>query len=301
MTQQREAIVVTSVRKAFKSVVAVNDVSFSVNRGEIFGLLGPNGAGKTTLIRLIMDILRPDSGTIEVLGHHLTDADKSRIGYLPEERGLYTKQKVLSVIEYFAKLKGLSAHDARRNALRWLEKLGMSEHCDQKIRELSKGNQQKIQLVATIATEPDILILDEPFSGLDPVNARMLMTVIRELAADGKTILLSTHQMSLVESLCQRVFMINKGQRVLYGDLDELQRQHADHSVLVQADADLTRCELVARHVPDNKSVKVYLRDGVRPREFLVWLLEQGAEVKSFEEATTPLEDIFIKLVETHT
>jgi ABC-2 type transport system ATP-binding protein len=300
MSTKSEAIVVNSVQKTFDSVVAVNDVSFAVHQGEIFGLLGPNGAGKTTLIRLIMDIFRPDSGTIEVLGHHFDDEDKSRIGYLPEERGLYTRQKVLSVVEYFGMLKGLSERQARTNALRWLEKLDLAEVKDRKVQELSKGNQQKIQIAATVVAEPDILILDEPFSGLDPVNTRLIINAVRDLAAQGKTILLSTHQMTLVETLCQRVFMINRGRRVLYGDLDEIKAQYSDNSVLVQSNADYSRCRLIAQCTVENKAMKISLCDGVAPREFLAWLVNSGAEVQSFERAMTPLEDIFIKVVEAH-
>jgi ABC-2 type transport system ATP-binding protein len=293
-----EAISLTNVRKAFDSLVAVNDVSLTVNQGEVFGLLGPNGAGKTTMIRMILDIIRPDSGTITVFGHPLGDDDKRRIGYLPEERGLYARQKVLSVLEYFAELKGLERQHARRNASAWLERLEMADVKNKKVSELSKGNQQKIQLVAALVADPDIIVLDEPFSGLDPVNRRTISNLIRELSAQGKTVLLSAHQMDVVETLCQRVFMINQGKRVLYGDLDAIRRQHSDRAVLVKADADYNQCALVARCVAHNGAVKVHLRDGVNPRDFLAWLLETGAEVESFERAITPLEEIFIKVVQ---
>lgn len=292
------AISAQNVRKSFDSLVAVNDVSLEVHIGEIFGLVGPNGAGKTTLIRMIMDIIRPDAGTIHILGHHITDEDKAHIGYLPEERGLYVKQKVLPVLEYFACLKGIDHRQARVNALRWLERLEMTAVKDKKINELSKGNQQKIQLLSALVADPAIVILDEPFSGLDPVNARLVSTIIRELATAGKTVLLSAHQMGFVETLCQRVFMIHKGRRVLYGELDEIKRRYSDHAVLVKSTADYDRCPLIERHVPNNDARKVYLRDGVSAREFLTWLLQTGAEIESFEQATTPLEDIFIRLVQ---
>jgi ABC-2 type transport system ATP-binding protein len=244
-----------------------------------------------------MDIFRPDAGTIEVFGHHLTDADRNRIGYLPEDRGLYNRQKVQTVVEYFAMLKGLPEPKARSNTHRWLARLEMTEYKDRKIQELSKGNQQKIQIAATVAAEPDILILDEPFTGLDPVNTRLVIDVIQDMAAHGTTILLSTHQMSLVETLCQRVFMIDRGKRVLYGDLDEIKRQHSDNAVLVQSNADYSRCPLIAHSAPENKSMKVSLREGASPRDFLAWLLEAGTEIESFEKATTPLEDIFVNVV----
>lgn len=292
------AISVQSAQKTFDSVAAVKDVSLSVFPGEIFGLLGPNGAGKTTLIRMIMDIIRPDAGCIEVFGHPLSDRDKDRIGYLPEERGLYTRQKVLTLLQYFAQLKGMSERQARRSALAWLDRLDMMEVKDRKIGELSKGNQQKIQFIATLVADPAILVLDEPFTGLDPVATRLLSAILREQAATGKAILLSTHQMNLVETLCQRVLMIHRGQTVLYGPLDEVRRRYSDNAVLVRAEGDYRACGLVLRTVAENDAVKVYLRDGVRPHDFLSWLVASGIEVRSFEQATTPLEDIFIKVVQ---
>jgi ABC-2 type transport system ATP-binding protein len=293
-----DAISLTAVRKSFDTIVAVDDVSLDVHRGEVFGLLGPNGAGKTTLIRMMMDIIRPDSGRVYIFGHQLTAKDKERIGYLPEERGLYVRQKVLSVLEYLARLKGLDQPTAHRNALSWLERLEMTEVKDKKVRELSKGNQQKIQLIATLVADPEIVILDEPFSGLDPVNTRAVSTLIRELAASGKTVLLSTHQMGLVETLCERVFMINRGRRVFYGNLDEIKRQYSDNAVLIKSNVDYPECDLIARKVVNNGSMKVYLREGIKPRDFLNWLIEAGVEVDLFQRATSPLEDIYVKVVE---
>jgi ABC-2 type transport system ATP-binding protein len=292
------AISVQSVRKTFDSLVAVSDVSLAVSPGEIFGLLGPNGAGKTTLIRMIMDIIRPDTGRIEVFGHPLSDRDKDRIGYLPEERGLYTRQKVLPLLQYFAQLKGMDEQRARQSALTWLDRLGMREVKDRKIGELSKGNQQKIQFIATLVADPAILVLDEPFTGLDPVATRLLSAILREQAAAGKAVLLSTHQMNLVETLCERVFMIHQGRAVLYGPLDEIRQRYSDNAVLVRVEGPLDHCELVLRKVTENDALKIYLREGVRPRDFLSWLLASGIEVRSFEQAMTPLEDIFIKLVQ---
>lgn len=292
------SISLKEVRKSFETVVAVDNVSFSVESGEIFGLLGPNGAGKTTMIRMIMDIIRPDQGLVEVFGHRMTEADKDRVGYLPEERGLYTRQKVLSVLEYFAQLKGKDRQTARRNALHWLERFGMLEVQDKKVKELSKGNQQKIQLIATLVSDPQIVILDEPFSGLDPVNTRLVSTLIRELAAAGKTVLLSTHQMGLVETMCRRVFMINKGRQVFYGLLDEIKKQYSDSAVLVKSTAEYSQCNLISRYVSNNGTMKVYLRDGVPPRELLRWLTQSGADIDFFQRAITPLEDIYIRVVE---
>jgi len=292
------SIVVRSLAKNFASIRAVQEVSFEVFPGEIFGLLGPNGAGKTTLIRLIMDIFKPDAGEIKIHDQLISDAGKNRIGYLPEERGLYARQKILAVLEYFACLKGLPNRKAHANALYWLDRFDMLEVKNRRVQELSKGNQQKIQIVSTLVSDPEILMLDEPFTGLDPVNVRLIAGIIRELASQGKTILLSTHQMTLVETLCQRAFMINQGRQVLYGTIEEIQRQHSDRSVVVSSDADYSGCPLIAHIYPNGKSSKIYLREGISPQDLLRWLLDSGAEIDSFEKATTPLEDIFIKLVE---
>jgi ABC-2 type transport system ATP-binding protein len=290
------AIALQSVRKTFRSVIAVSDVSFEVESGEIFGLLGPNGAGKTTLLRLIMDILRPDAGSIEVMGRHFCEEDKGRIGYLPEERGLYLKQKVQAVVEYFVQLKGVPQPRARANTLYWLDRLGMLREKDRKVQELSKGNQQKIQFIVTVAADPDILILDEPFTGLDPVNARSMIETIQQLAASGKTIVLSTHQMNLVESLCRRVFMIHQGKQVLYGDLERIRSEHSDNSVLVRSDADYQQCPWITERPPNGRGTKIFLSDGARTRDVLAWLVQTGANVEYFERTRTPLEDIFIRL-----
>jgi ABC-2 type transport system ATP-binding protein len=293
-----DAITLTSVRKRFDTTVAVDDVSFNVQKGEVFGLLGPNGAGKTTLIRMMLDIIRPDSGTIEVLGHKLTDRDKDRIAYLPEERGLYLRQKVISVLIYLGRLKGLDRGSANRAALSWLERLGMSHVKDKKVRDLSKGNQQKIQLIATLVADPEIIILDEPFSGLDPINTRDVSILIKELAAAGKTVLLSTHQMGLVETLCNRVLMIHHGRRVFYGNLDSIKQQYSDNAVLIKSNADYSRCGFIDHYSQKNGAVKVYLRDGNTSGQFLNWLVDEGVEVDQFQRASSPLEDIYIKVVE---
>ena len=298
MSSSSIAIALSSVRKAFRTVIAVESVSFEVECGEIFGLLGPNGAGKTTLLRLIMDIFRPDSGHIEVFGRGFQKQDKARIGYLPEERGLYTRQKVQDVIEYFVQLKGVPHHQARPRTLQWLKRLDMLDVKDYKVQELSKGNQQKIQFIATVAAEPEILVLDEPFSGLDPVNVRSLIQVIQELAASGKTIVLSTHQMDLVESLCRRVFMIHQGREVLYGDLNQIRKAHSENAVVVQSNANYSDCPWARHKITNGRGTLLVLKENCRPRDVLAWLLETGAEVESFECAKTPLEDIFINLVQ---
>ncbi|MGB8506859.1 MAG: ATP-binding cassette domain-containing protein [Pyrinomonadaceae bacterium] len=293
-----DAISLTDVRKSFGSLVAVDSVSLSVNEGEIFGLLGPNGAGKTTLIRMIMDIIRPDSGTVEIFGRPLRDEDKERIGYLPEERGLYARQKVFSTLVYFGRLKGLDKSTARRRAGEWLERLDMTAVSDKKVGELSKGNQQKIQLIATLVADPEIVVLDEPLSGLDPVGARMVMSLLRELAVAGKTILLSSHQMSTVETLCRHVLMIYRGRAVLHGDLEEIKRRYADDAMLLKSDGDYALCPIIARYTSDNGSAKIYLKENASQQELFDWLSKTGAVVTSFKRETPSLEDIFIRVVE---
>ncbi len=292
------AITVSGVSKSFGSVTAVNNVSFTVGRGEVFGLVGPNGAGKTTLIRMIMNIFLPDEGGIRIFGKAFAPQDKDRIGYLPEERGVYTKQKTQLVLEYFAQLKGLSRAEARSSAEAWLKKLELWDVRDKQIQELSKGNQQKVQLISAVIANPDIVILDEPFSGLDPVNARLLVSVVRELAAEGKAVLFSSHQMNLVESLCQRLLMIHRGKAVLYGDLDQIRRDYSDNAALVQTDAALDDCHFILKSLPHEQGHKVYLRGDARPEDLLSWLVHRGSSVRFFEQAPVKLEDIYVKIVE---
>ena len=288
---------VQEVSKNFRSVVAVDGASFEIGSGEIFGLLGPNGAGKTTLIRLILDLIRPDAGSIRIQGQPISETHKNRIGYLPEERGLYFRQRVMAVLEYLGTLKGVSIGRVRNNARNWLKRLEIDDLRNRPVQELSKGNQQKVQFIATVVSDPDILILDEPFTGLDPINVHLLVRTIQELAAEGKTVVLSVHQMSLVESLCRRVFMINRGRQVLYGDLEDIQNRYSEPSFLVRSGADYQRCDLIDRFTSHNAVATVYLKQGVQAAQFLRWLVESGAEVESFQRARTPLDEIFIRVV----
>ncbi len=214
------------VSKSFNSTFSIRDVSFMIRDGELFGLLGPNGAGKTTLIRMMMDILKPDQGEILVNGHQLHDGDKSLIGYLPEERGLYRKQIIWEILTYFGVLKGLSAQRAKERTYELLRKIEMEDVAKRKVEELSKGNQQKIQLIAALVHDPEFVVLDEPFAGLDPVNVRLLKNLLIELKRGGKTIVLSTHIMNQVEELCGMIYMINNGRSVLYGSLADIKARY---------------------------------------------------------------------------
>lgn len=297
MVASNAIISVQDVSKSFRSVVAVDRASFEIGSGEIFGLLGPNGAGKTTLIRLVLDLIRPDAGTIRIQGQPITETHKNRIGYLPEERGLYFRQRVMAVLEYLGTLKGVSIELARKNARDWLKRLEIDDLRNRPVQELSKGNQQKVQFIATVVSDPDILILDEPFTGLDPINVDLLVRSIQELAAKGKTVVLSVHQMSLVESLCRRVFMIDRGRQVLYGDLEDIQSRYSEPSFMVRSEADYQRCEFIDGFTIHNAAATVYLKQGVEPARFLRWLVESGAQVESFQRTRTPLEEIFIRVV----
>ncbi len=285
-----------NVRKTFNSKVAVADATFDISEGTVFGLLGPNGAGKTTLIRMIMDIIKPDSGTIFYEGHTLKDADKDRITYLPEERGLYKKESVRSMLEYFARLKGMGQMTARDRVMLYLEKLGMEEEADRKVEELSKGNQQKIQIAATLVSDPEVIILDEPFSGLDPLNVRLTKTLLAEAKTEGKTVVLSTHQINQVEELCDHLFMINEGNQVLYGGLREILERYSEPALLLECSPITATLPEIDRVVENGRFLKVYPAQGVQPTEVLRALLARGVQIEQLQKATTPLEEIFVKV-----
>ncbi len=287
------------LHKEFASVVAVDDVSLEVGRGEVFGLLGPNGAGKTTAIRMLMDILRPDSGTARVLGQP-PGAARARVGYLPEERGLYRGLRVHECLTYFGQLKGLSRAAAAQRATQLLERVELADRAKAKVQELSRGMHQKLQLATTLIHDPELVILDEPFQGLDPVNVDLVRGLIRELRAQGRTVVLSAHEMSLVESLCERIALINRGRIVLYGALADLKRQFAPNALEVSPPLDCAGWPEVEAVAPDSRTPdrqRVYLRPGVTTRDFLKALLERGQIVERFEPASMPLDEIFIKVV----
>ena len=281
--------------KRYNGFTAVDDLSFEVYERDIFGLLGPNGAGKTTAIRTIMDIFKPDEGTIRVLGQP-PGVVRGRIGYLPEERGLYRDLKVLDVLVYLAELKGMPRSVAKEQAMSWLERVELSEWGHRKVRDLSGGMQQKLQFVASVVHDPQLLILDEPFQGLDPINVDLLKGLIRELQRDGKTVMLSAHQMNLVEALCERILLIDDGKAVLYGSLDEIKRRHSPGTVRLRTSATLDDFPGVVRIERRDDTLTLTL-EGITPQELLRALVERDVPVESFEVATAPLEDIFIAVV----
>jgi ABC-2 type transport system ATP-binding protein len=291
-------VVVSNVSKSFNSTLVVNDISFDIEQGEILGLIGPNGAGKTTTIRMIMDIIKPDSGKIAILGEKLSENIKNRIGYLPEERGLYRKLTVIDSIVYLASLKGLTSHTARSRAEELLERIDMLPHKNKKIEELSRGMGQFIQFLVTIIHDPQIIILDEPFAGLDPVNTELLKDLTLELRNQGKSIILSTHRMNEVEELCDRIFMIHKGQSVLYGELAKIKSRYRGNSVLVELEGELPQLEGITEKHEYRDHVELFLDSETSPRKILEQLMDREAKINRFEVSTPSLNDIFIQLVE---
>ena len=288
------------ISKKYGQTPALSDVSFDVHGGEIFGLLGPNGAGKSTLIRILMDIIRADDGQVRVFGEPRTRDHLDRLGYLPEERGLYTKQTVIDVMMYFGSLKGLSRPDARARALRWLDVIELPQVASWKIERLSKGMSQKVQIASVLLTDPDICVLDEPTTGLDPVNVRLIQDLLIERRSRGRTTILSTHHMSQVEALCDRVALINQGRLMVYGLVNEVRRRYSLPEVLVRPvdGHPLPPIPQVTGASSDGNGVqRLRLADTASPSDALAALVAAGARIESFEPALAPMEDIFLRVV----
>ena len=291
------AVEVSHIAKSFADKVAVDNLSFSVAQGEMFGLIGPNGAGKTTTIRMMMDILRPDSGEVTILGEKLNEATKNRLGYLPEERGLYKKLKVIDSIVYLASLKGVDRHSATEKADGLLIQTGMSDSKNKKIEALSRGMGQIIQFIVTIIHDPQLVVLDEPFAGLDPVNTELLKGMLADLRNEGKAVILSTHQMNQVEELCDRILMINNGQDVLYGDLSEIKARYRGNSVLLDFEGELGEVPGVTGKRTNKGYTELMLDDRTTPQQVLAHLISRGMVINRFEVATPSLNEIFLKEV----
>ncbi len=288
-----------NVRKAYENHLAVNDVSFDVPKGCIFGLLGPNGAGKTSLIRIVTTITKADSGKIFLNGEELNSSHPSKIGYMPEERGLYKKMKVGEHLVYLARLKGMSAGAAKDAIKGWMEKFEIESWWDKKIEELSKGMQQKIQFIATVCHNPPLLILDEPFSGLDPLNTNLIKQEIEQLKNDGTSIIFSTHRMEQVEEVCERIVLINSGQKVLEGPVSEVKNNFKEHKYEIEFDGGIPTNVLSEYEVIDQKdhSFTVRLKEERDSNYLLKKLIDSGTHVKSFREILPTLNEIFIKQV----
>lgn len=285
-----------NIRKEYDGKVAVDNLSLNIPRGVIFGIIGPNGAGKTTTIRMIMNIIAPDSGTITFDGQPVDESFKDRVGYLPEERGLYKKFTLEEVMIYMAELKGQPASITRTRIDGWLEKMGLSEYKTKKVQELSKGMQQKLQFVTTILHDPDIIILDELFSGLDPINMDLMKDIILDMKRDGKTVLFSTHVMEQAEKLCDHICMINRGHKVLDGTLTDIKRQFGRNSIQIDMEGDGAFIRQLAgvKGVSEfNNYIELQLKDDADPN-VLLKEIAQIVSIKRFEIMEPSLYEIFI-------
>jgi ABC-2 type transport system ATP-binding protein len=290
------AITVNHLFKSYAGKTAVNDLTFSVDPGEIVGLIGPNGAGKSSTIKIILDFMKPDSGEVKIFGHDMNEASKNQIGYLPEERGLYKKLSAIDLIIYLASLKGMDKALAQKKANVLLKQTDMLESKKKKIKHMSKGMGQIIQFIVTIIHDPMLLIMDEPFSGLDPVNTELMKNIVGNLRNEGKAIILSTHQMNQVEELCDRVLMINHGREVLYGDLKDIKSRFKKHSVQVNVEGEIGDLAGVIEKKLNKNSVELLLAPDVSPQTILDQIRDRGLAINSFEITTPSLNNIFLNI-----
>ena len=307
--QSTYALQVRGVTKRYGEHVAVSTLSFEAARGVIYGILGPNGAGKSTTLRMINDILAPDEGEIRILdGLRPGRQAAERIGYLPEERGLYPKMRVLDTLQFFGELRGLSGREARTRGQSWLERLEISSWKDNKVQDLSKGMQQKVQFITAVLHEPELLILDEPWSGLDPINAEVLREIVLEQKAAGRTILFSTHLMEQAEKICDAVCIIARGKKVLEGALDDIKREAASERMVSVGFASdeardaaqagpLADPDLVSSHDERDARTDVELAAGIAPEQLLTRLVKSGVAVRHFEPVEPTLHQIFVDRV----
>ncbi|HJX89577.1 MAG TPA: ATP-binding cassette domain-containing protein [Pyrinomonadaceae bacterium] len=300
MTNNEITVKVDRVTKTFGEFTAVKNLSLEVRPGRIFGLLGPNGAGKSTTIRMIVNITAPDTGSISLFGRKINSQLQDRIGYLPEERGLYKSMKVSEQLRFFALLKNVRGKDADQRIDRWLARLKLSEWKQKKTRELSKGMQQKIQFISAVLHDPDLVIMDEPFSGLDPVNGDLLKDVVLELKRTGKTIIFSTHQMDIAEKICDDICLLNRSQKVLEGSIREVKKSFGRNSVALRIEGgngNLTSSDLISKIEHHSDEMEVLLAPEADPQVFLKQLIDSGAAVTKFEMVEPSLHDIFIEKV----
>ncbi len=300
MTNGLPTVSIENISKSYGEFTAVNELSLAVYPGRIYGLLGPNGAGKTTTIRMIVNITAPDSGQIKVFGQQINPDLQDQIGYLPEERGLYKKMKVGDQVKYFAALKNVGSKEAGQRVDRWLTRLKLTEWKNKKSSELSKGMQQKVQFINAVIHEPQLLILDEPFSGLDPVNVEVLKEVILELKSAGKTIIFSTHQMEVAEKICDDICLINRSRKILEGSIREVKRSFSRNAValrLVGGESVLEDRALVNEVKRDSDGIEVLLAEGATSQSLLKHLIAADAIIERFEMIEPSLHDIFIEKV----
>jgi len=294
-----EALVIRGVSKSFGDLQAVQSLDLTVEAGSVCGLLGPNGAGKSTTIRMIMDIIKPDTGTVSLLGETDPDRRRDRIGYLPEERGLYRKMKVRELLTYFAALHGMEPRRARERAKHWLERMELGAWAEAKVEALSKGMQQKVQVIATILHEPEVVILDEPFAGLDPVNVDLVKQILLDLRNQGVTLLLSTHQMEIVEKLCDSICRIHRGRKVLDGPLSKVKADRGVRAIQLEYDGRPTFHRdptLVARAEDSGRYLEIFPADGIDPQRILETAMKE-VRISRFEVMEPSLHQIFVETV----
>lgn len=293
-----DGLVLKNVTKKYGNFTAVSDVSFTVNHGKILGLLGPNGAGKTSTIRMIASITIPDSGSIDYNGQPIGSETQNLMGYLPEERGLYKKMKVLEGIQFLGELKNMTATHAKKRGADLLERFGLSEWAEKKIDELSKGMQQKVQILSTIINDPDLIILDEPLSGLDPINSELVNEIIMEMKENGKTIIFSTHRMEQVEKICDEIVLINKSELVLSGNLRDIKQSFGKDSVIVEFDGDNSIFDSIKGiSISDRNPKHVELRLNGLPIRELIQQINPVLDIHKVERVEPSLKEIFIETV----
>lgn len=292
-----KAVEVNHLCKSYADVTAVHDLTFCVDPGEILGLIGPNGAGKSSTIKIILDFMKPDSGEVKIFGQQMNEALKDQIGYLPEERGLYKRLTAIDLILYLASLKGMDKAMAEKKANVLLEQTGMLESKKKKNKEMSKGMGQLIQFIVAVIHDPELIILDEPFAGLDPVRTQTVQNIVGKLRDEGKAIILSTHQMNKVEELCDRVLMIDKGHTILYGDLMETRAKFRRNSVQVAIDGELGDLPGVIDRKPRKHSIELVLASDTTPQTILDRLRDRGITINRFEVTTPSLNEVFLNLV----
>jgi len=304
MNASDPAVELYGLSKSFDGKPAVRDVELVIPRGSTYGLLGPNGAGKTTIIRMMLRIIDPDAGSVRILGQPLTQDSLNVIGYLPEERGIYRQMRVRRLLQFFAELKGIPPRESNPRITKWLERFELADRANSKVQELSKGNQQKVQFISTILHEPEIMVFDEPFSGLDPINQQVLKDIIVDLKRAGKTILFSTHIIEHAERICDHVCIIARGEPVVKGSIPEVKRQHGGSYIAIALDRwsandfdALRRAPQVANVRENGALAEVSLRPGADRQELLRYLVDQNVRLKRFEETEPSLEQIFLEKV----
>ncbi len=289
-----------NVVKTYGDFTAVNGISLAIPKGAIYGFLGPNGAGKTTTIRMILDIVKPTSGRITLLGHSCALDVRNRIGYLPEEKGLYKKMKVWAIIQYFARLKGMEKKAAKHKAFALLEKYGLIEFADAKIESLSKGMGQKVQVLSAVAHDPEFVILDEPFSGLDPVNQTVLEDLITDMANNGQTVIFSTHVMQHAERLCDRILLISKGQKIFDGTVSEA-RATIPRRVIISSESDVSSLQQLSGvqgiTATEHNQWRIDISKDVNPQDILAFCANAEIAIRGFEFSESSLHDVFVNLV----